>query len=342
MRWWPLRRSLVAAAGAMLLLSLAACAGGGSNASSGGADKVVWYTTFASDDVHPMVAAFNKKYPDIQVEALRLSADKIPQRVLTEQRGGKYNADVISGESVYVSQLVSAQALMPYNAPQEAPLPTSLDLPDGYRTVIYANTTVIAYNPAALKAHHLKPPTSWQDLTKPEWKGRFSIDPGAVNFYQSMIASMGHDDALKLIQALGANSPRLVESHTLALTQVQAGEPLATATAYGYKAAKLKRKTPDRVEFVNTKPLPTSLTLIDLAKKAPHEKAAKVFLDWMESKEGQKAVVDVTNHVSLRDDVGNDPTVWDPSKWPPAWVGPASPSQYNTLVSEYKEALHAS
>jgi iron(III) transport system substrate-binding protein len=125
MRWWPLRRSLVAAAGAMLLLSLAACAGGGSNASSGGADKVVWYTTFASDDVHPMVAAFNKKYPDIQVEALRLSADKIPQRVLTEQRGGKYNADVISGESVYVSQLVSASTCRTATAPSSTRTPRS-------------------------------------------------------------------------------------------------------------------------------------------------------------------------------------------------------------------------
>src|SRR5690242_9909025 len=43
--------------------------------------SLTWYTTFADDDVQPMVAAFNKTYPNIKVNALRLSADKIPQRI---------------------------------------------------------------------------------------------------------------------------------------------------------------------------------------------------------------------------------------------------------------------
>lgn len=357
---WPRRQSLASAAGALLLLTIAACGGSGGSSSSGGTDvskpqteqqlapaankegKLVWYTTFASDDVAPFIAEFNKKYPKIKIEALRLSADKIPQRVITEQRGGKYNADVVSGESVYTSQLINSHALSPYDPPEAAPLPKGLKLPDGYRSVVYANTTVLAYNPTALKKRHLAPPRSWQDLTSPQWKGQFSIDPGAVNFYQSLVGTMGHAKALKLIQALGNNSPRLVESHTLALTQVQAGEPLATATAYGYKAAKEKKKTPDSLEFVNSKPLPTSLTLIDVAKNPPHPNAAKLFLDWMESKEGQDAIIEQTNHVSLRSDAENDPTVWNPSKWPPSWAGAISASEYNTLVNEYKQALHAS
>lgn len=352
------RRSLTPMAGAFLVVILAACGGGagGGSAAPTTADpsdtkalaaaaakegKLVYYTTFASDDVNPMIQAFNKVYPKVKVEALRLSADKIPQRVITEQRGGKFNADVISGESVYTSQLIHAGALQPYKPPDEAPLPSSLDLPAEYPGVIYANTTVIAYNPTALKAHHLAPPKTWQDLTKPEWKGHFSIDPGAVNFYQSLITWQGHDKALKLIQGLGANNPSLVESHTQAVTQVQSGEPLATATAYGYKAAKLAKKTPDQLTFVNNNPLPTSLTLLDIAKNSPHPNAARLFINWTESKEGQQAISDITNHVSLRNDVSNDKTVWDEGKWPPAWVGAATPDTYNKYVEEYKQALNA-
>lgn len=352
------RWSLAWTAGALLVVTLAACGGGGSGGGAGNAatgaksgkelqaaaakeGKLVYYTTFASDDVDPMIKGFNKRYPKVKVEPLRLSADKIPQRVITEQRGGKFNADVISGESVYLSQLVHAGALQPYDPPDRQPLPGNLKLQDGYQGVIYTNTTVIAYNPTALKAHHLDPPTSWQDLTKPEWKGHFSIDPSAVNFYQSLIASKGHDKALELVKALGRNSPRLVESHTLAVTQVQAGEPLATATAYGYKAATLKRETPKRLDFVNVTPLPASITMIDIAKNAPHPNAAKLFIDWIVSKEGQQAIIDITNHVSLRDDVDNDTTVWNPQKWEPAWVGAASPKEYNKYVKEYQKALHA-
>jgi iron(III) transport system substrate-binding protein len=352
------RRLPLASASVMALLLAAACGSSGPTSNNNASSKpqtqqellaaanregtVVWYTTFSSSDVAPMIAAFSKVYPKVKVQALRLSADQLPARVITEQRGGKYNADVVSGDTVYVSELIYANALAPYKAPDEAAFPAGLKLPTGYPGVVYVNTTVIAYNPAALKAHHIPVPKTFQDLTKPQWKGNFSIDPGAVNLYQALISSMGHTKALALIRALGNNSPRLAASHTLALTQVQSGEPMATATAYGYLAARLKKKTPGQIAFVNTNPLPTSLTLIDPAKNAPHPNAARLFIDWMESKTGQAAIVDVTKHLSLRNDVGNSPTVWDPSMWPPTWVGALPSAEYNTDASEYTQALHAS
>jgi iron(III) transport system substrate-binding protein len=304
--------------------------------------SLTWYTTFADDDVQPIVAAFNKAYPKVKVNSLRLSADKIPQRILTEQRGGKHNADVVSGDSPQLAQLLQAGALQPYTPKDIAPLPSGLDLPEGYEGVVYIVTTAVGYNPKQVKQKGLPAPKSWEDLTKPAWKGQFSIDPGAVNWYDSLVQSMGHDKALDLLKRLGANSPVFVESHTQALTQVQAGEPIAAATIYGYKASSLKEKTPDSVEFVNSNPLPASLTLVDVVKDAPHPAAARLFEDWIVSKEGQTAVVDITNHTSIRPDVKNDPTVWDETKWPAAWGKPNLPAaEYNTELSEMKSALKA-
>lgn len=346
-----------------LALSLAACGGSGTgdkSASSSSASSLdsmstadlakqatkegslTWYTTFASDDVTPMVAAFNKEYPGIKVNAVRLSADKIPARLLTEQKGGKFNADVVSGDSPQLAQVLQAGGLQPYTPKDLPPLPGGLSLPQGYQGVVYVVTTVIAWNPTVLKQKGVAAPTSWEDLTKPEWKGKFSIDPGAVNWYDSLIKSMGHDKAKSLLEGLGANSPVFVESHTQALTQVQAGEPMGAATAYGYKASKSKKKTPDTVDFVNDKSLPSSLNLIDVVKNPPHPAAARLFDDWMVSKAGQDAVVDVTNHTSVRTDVKNDSKVWDPTKWQPAWGDPVlSADTYNSELNEMKTALHA-
>jgi iron(III) transport system substrate-binding protein len=347
-----------------LTVSLAACgssASGGGSASSSSAGSsldsmsttelaaqakkegsLTWYTTFADEDVKPMVDAFNKDYPGITVNSVRLSADKIPPRLLTEQRGGKYNADVVSGDSPQIAQVLQAGGLQPYTPKDLPPLPAGLSLPKGYEGVVYIVTTVLAYNPTVLSQKGVQPPTSWDDLTKPEWKGQFSIDPGAVNWYDSLIKSMGHDKALKLVQSLGNNQPVFVESHTQALTQVQAGEPMGAATAYAYKASSLKQKTPDQVEFVNDDPLSSSLNLIDVVKNPPHPAAARLFDDWMVSQAGQKAVVDITNHTSIRTDVTNDATVWDPNKWKPAWGDPVlSSDTYNKELSEFKEALHA-
>ena len=304
--------------------------------------SVTWYTTFASDDVRPMVKAFNKQYPNVKVNPLRLSADKIPPRVITEQRGGKYNADVVSGDSPQVAQLLQAGALQPYTPKDLAPLPGGLNLPQGYEGVVYIVTTVVAYNPAVVKQKHLPVPASWEDLTKPQWKGQFSIDPGADNWYDSLIKEMGHDKALALLKRLGDNKPVFVESHTQALTQVQAGEPAGAATAYGYKAASLKKKTPQSIAFVNANPLPASLTLIDVVKNSPHPAAARLFEDWMVSKQGQAAVVSITNHTSIRNDVDNDPKVWNPSQWKPACGDPnLSSAQYDKELHEMKSALHA-
>jgi iron(III) transport system substrate-binding protein len=304
--------------------------------------SLTWYTTFADDDVQPLVAAFNKEYPNVKVNALRLSADKIPPRVITEQRGQKFNADVVSGDSPQVAQLLQAGALQPYTPKDISPLPAGLKLPTGYEGIVYVVTTVIAYNPTVVKQKGLPVPKSWEDLANPAWKGQFSIDPGAVNWYDSLVQQMGHDKAVALLKSLGDNKPVFVESHTQALTQVQAGEPAGAATAYGYKASSLKKKTPDTVEFVNGNPLPSSLTLIDVVKKSPHAAAARLFVDWMVSKAGQQAVVDITNHTSIRPDVKNDPKVWDETKWPAAWGEPNLPSaEYNKELAEMKSALQA-
>src|SRR5256885_2372905 len=106
--------------------------------------SVTWYTTFADTDVEPIVAAFNKVYPGVKVNALRLSADKIPARIITEQRGQKYNADVVSGDSPQVAQLLQAKALQPYTPKDSTKLPAGLDMPKGYEGIVYIVTTAIA------------------------------------------------------------------------------------------------------------------------------------------------------------------------------------------------------
>lgn len=303
---------------------------------------VTWYTTFSSDDVDPMIAAFHKDYPKIKVNALRLSADQIPPKIITEQKGRQYTADVVSGDSPQVAQLAQAKVLQPYTPPHQSPLPAGLSLPKGYEGVVYVNTTSVAWNPTIVKQKNLPVPTGVETFTDPAWKGRFSIDPSAVNWYDSLVKAMGHDKALELIKKLGDNSPVFVESHTEALTKVAAGEPAGAATIYGYKASKMMKKTPKQVAFVNPNPIPASLNLIDVVANAPHPAAARIFTDWMVSKDGQAEVVDQTNHTSIRNDVTNDPQVWDEAKWPAAWGEPMLPSaDYNSELAEFQKALHA-
>lgn len=359
MRARTVRRILVPLSALGLAVSVAACGSSSTSNSTSSAipsststadlaananseGQLNWYTTFASSDVQPIIAAFNKAYPKIKVNALRLSASQIPPKIITEQRGHQFTADIVSGDSPQIAQLIQADALQPYTSPNETPLPQGLSLQAGFQTVVYAVTTVVAWNPTVVKQQGLPVPTGIQTFTNPAWKGKFSIDPSAVNWYDSLIKIMGHQKALALVQKLGDNNPVLVESHTEALTDVQAGEPVGAVTAYGYKASSMEKKTPAEVSFLNPNPLPSSLNLIDIVAHAPHPAAARVFVNWMVSQAGQTAVIDQTNHTSIRSDVTNDPKVWDPAKWTPAWGNPMLPSStYNSELSELGQALHA-
>lgn len=355
-----LQRAAFPLAALGLAMSLAACGSSSSaGTSSSGADynnmsiadlasaansegHVTWYTTFSSDDVDPVIKDFNKTYPNIKIDALRLSADQIPPKIITEQKGHQYTADVVSGDSPQVAQLIQAKALQPYTPPDQTPLPKGLSLPQGYEGVVYVNTTPIAWNPTVVAKKHLPVPTSIETFTDPAWKGQFSIDPTAINWYDSLVKSMGHDQALALVQKLGNNDPVFVESHTEAMTDVQSGEPAGAATVYGYMAAAMKKDTPSQIEFLNPNPLASSLNLTDLVANAPHPAAARIFDDWLVSKEGQQAIVTETNHTTIRPDVKNDATVWNPTKWAPAWGDPMLDSAtYNSELAEYDQALHA-
>ncbi len=354
-------RMRAAAVIVVLGLGLTACGSGGSG-SAGGSDTATYdsmtttqlaaqaakegtvnfYTTFSSDSVTDLVKAFNETYPKIKINVLRLSPEDILPKISTEQRAGTFNADLVSGESTQIGQLKTTGALAPYTPKDEIALPVGLTLPKGFTGVAYITTTVIAYNPKVVAKKRLPVPTGYEDLTDPRWKGQFSLDPSATNWYDTLIQTMGHDKAYDLLKRLGANKPRLAESHTLAVSQVQAGEPAATATAYGYRVASEMDKTPGTLALVNTNPLSTALNLVDVVRKAPHPAAARLLEDWLVSKPGQQSIAKATGQISLRPDVANNPNAWNPAKWKSAYATPILPSdQYNTEVNEMRTALNA-
>lgn len=355
MRWIRCsRRVCGAAAGAVVVLLLSACGGG---AGSGGQDvspksgqelvaaankegAVVFYNSFVETQTAAVIAAFNKKYPSIKVNSVVPGSQMVP-RITTEQRGGKYSVDVISGSSQDFAALYSEGAVTKYDAP-DAPSVPGVSLPSGYRNVVYLKSTVIAWNPTALGRAGLRPPASWEDLTKPEWKGKFSVVANAsgLDFYLSLITWLGHDKALDLVKRLGANSPILATSHTQATTAVQAGEPVATATAYNYLTSQFKKSNPKTMDFVDTDPLLTTINPVVLAKNPPHPNAARVFIDWLMSDDGQNSVVTATGHAAMGATTKNNPTVWNPDKWKPAFADPAvTADQYNQYTTEYEKAL---
>jgi len=295
---------------------------------------VVWYATMNTKDLDATAAEFMRTHPGITVQALRLGSSQLPARVVTEQRGGKFNADVISGDDFQVSQLVDVGAFDKFPQPDAAQFIKGTVDPNGYWTNLYQNTTVIAWNPSRLAADHLKAPASFADFAKPEWKGKFGFDTGALNWYMGVLQ---HDKSggPDLAKHVADNAPVKTVGHTQTMEQLETGEFDATPTVYGYYV-QAEKKAGKAIEFANPDPLFLTLTPVGLAKNAPHPNAAKVLISWLTSKEGQTYIVTRGGgEISSRTDVKNDPAIWD-GKRPYIVIDTPSSAQYNDLEHQFR------
>jgi iron(III) transport system substrate-binding protein len=295
---------------------------------------VVWYATMNTKDLDETAAEFMRLHPAIKVEALRLGSSQLPARVVTEQRGGKFNADVISGDDFQFAQLVAIGAIDKLPQPEASSFLKGTVDPNGFWTNLYQNTTVIAWNPQRLAADHLKPPTSNADFAKPEWKGKFGFDTGALNFYLGLLQ---HDKTggADLAKKIADNAPVKTTGHTQTVASLETGEFDATPTAYGYLADQDK-KAGKSVDYVNPTPLLVSLNPVGLAKNAPHPNAARVLIAWLTSKEGQTYLASRGGgEVSSRTDVKSNAAVFDP-KQPYFFLDAPTASEYNDLEHQFR------
>jgi iron(III) transport system substrate-binding protein len=296
---------------------------------------VVWYTSTDTKALAGLVAKFEASHPGITLQTLQLSSNLIPARILTEQRGNHYNADLTNGDNIPMGQLKAAGALQPYKAPDpEKFVKGALD-PNDYLHTVYMATTVLAWNPKKLAADGLKPPASLADLAKPEWRGKIGIDSTAYNWYMGVLETM--PNAQEFLKAIVANKPFLTQGHTNTVTQLESGEFDVTPTAYGYLADE-DHVAGRNVDYLIPKPLLVDLGPLCLVKNAPHPNAAHVLLDWLLSKDGQQAFVDLSGRPSMRTDVKNRPGVYNPSMQIHI-VSTPDPAKYNTLVADYKALL---
>jgi iron(III) transport system substrate-binding protein len=298
---------------------------------------VVWYATMNTQDMDATAGEFMRTHPGIVIQSLRLGSSQLPARVATEQRGGKFNADVISGDEVQVNQLVEAGAFDKYLPSDTRKFIKGAVDPNGYWTSLYQNTTVIAWNPQRLAADHLKPPASFADFAKPEWKGKFGFDTGAVNFYLGLLQSDKNGGA-DLAARIANNAPVKTSGHTQTVASLETGEFDATPTAYGYLAYQEKHDGKP-IDFRNPEPLFVTLNPIGLAKNAPHPNAARVFIDWITSKDGQVYLsTQGGGEASSRTDVQNNPAVFDP-KHPFIVLDIPNSAQYNDLEQHFRVLL---
>ena len=261
------------------------------------AGELVIYSAHGDDVYGPLVAAFEERNPDIDVQVIIGQTGPLYQRVRAETSNPA--ADVQWGGSIG-SYEQFADLYQPYESPEAGGLrlsdPNNLWFPfTMFAQPLMVNTDLVS------QADY---PTSVKDVLGAKWE-----DLGGVVLADPNHSGTGHTIVSGLASGLGwefmtdvINSVRVTQGSSPMFEAVRDGE-----AALGWVNEDLGGKWMDAGLPVHMIYPPDGVTIqvdgLAIIKGAPHLPEARAFVDFIISAEGQAIASKVVNRRSVRGDV---------------------------------------
>jgi len=107
--------------------------------------KAIVYGNISADHLERLRIDFDKRY-GVKLDGYRAAGERVANRLLTEARSGKLDADVMAPSNEHIPTLIKAGVAGRYNSPERAAFPDSHKDRLGYWTAYDYNVAVIAYN----------------------------------------------------------------------------------------------------------------------------------------------------------------------------------------------------
>jgi iron(III) transport system substrate-binding protein len=254
--------------------------------------KVVWYTTLiVNQAIRPLKAAFEKKYPGIELQYSRADETPTAAKILEEGVAGRVQADVFDGITNMIP-LKRARLLAAYAPAAASQYPPELKDAEGYwnALLLYVftpgiNTTLVPKDRA---------PRTYQDLLDPQWKGKMAWNPssiaGALGFVGNILISKGDERGMDYLRALAGQKIVNVEASARAiLDQVIAGEYAIGLMSFNHHTVISAQKGAP-TDWLKLEPVPVAFDAAGILKDAPHPNAARLLIEFLTSDEGQVAL----------------------------------------------------
>ncbi|WP_425356475.1 ABC transporter substrate-binding protein [Xaviernesmea rhizosphaerae] len=263
-------------------------------------EKLVLYTSQPNTDAQQTADAFMAKHPGIKVEWVRDGTPKIIARLRAEIEAGQPQPDLLLiADVVTMEGLKKEGRLMAYPGADTAAFdPAIMDRDKTYFSTKLITTGII-YN---TKAPFV--PKSWQDLTDAKARGLIAM-PSPLASGAALIHAVTLTENLPggwdYIKALGANQAQASGGNGDVLKAVSGGDKL-----YGmivdFMAIREKAKGAP-VDFVFPAEGVSAVTEpVAILKTAKNPEAAKAFVDFLLSPEGQALEVS-QGYIPARNDV---------------------------------------
>ena len=263
-------------------------------------ETLLIYTSTPVEIMTRFEQLFEAKYSDIDLQVFRSGTGTIASKIAAERAAGRIMADLIwVAEYTYLEQLKAEGLLYKYESPEAKNIPALLIDPDGYYYGARIFAMVIAYNTNLVK----DPPRKWTDLLDPQWKGQIIVaNPTYSGSIAIAAAVLGLNYGLDFFRGLAANETTVVQGNSQVVTEVAAGAYKVGLTLDNMVRDLQAQGSPIGLVYAEDGPifLPSPIAIFSTSQ---HLEAAKKFVDFVLSAEGQRALVEIGRYIPARPDV---------------------------------------
>lgn len=209
------------------------------------AGELTVYTAIEAEDLTRYAAAFNVDNPDIKINWVRDSTGIMTAKLLAEKNNPQ--ADVVWGLAATSLLLMKSEGMLEGYAPKgvEKLDPKFVDKssPPTW-TGMDAWVASVCFNTVEGAKHDLSVPTSWQDLTKAEYKGHLIMpnpNSSGTGFLDvsSWLQMFGETDGWAFMDSLHENMASYTHSGSKPCKLAAAGE-IPIGISFAFRGAKSK------------------------------------------------------------------------------------------------------
>jgi iron(III) transport system substrate-binding protein len=246
--------------------------------------NVVFYTSMDAGDARSLTQAFQKKYPGIKTDFYRAGREAVFSRFSLEQKAGRFVTDIVSVGEFHILEMKKQGLITRYLSPEMQAFGPEFKDPQGYWTCVYLTVAVLAYNTRRVKPDEV--PRRYEDLLSPKWKSRMALDANEERWVPGLMQTMGRGKTVSFLKALAQQDIYIRRGRSLLTQLLLAGEFDVQIVAYWHEVNRLMRdKAP--IGWVGMEPAISGAPQISMVSKAPHPNAARLFIDFVISAEGQ-------------------------------------------------------
>jgi spermidine/putrescine-binding protein len=244
-------------------------------------------------NIRASVKAFVKKYPFINLHIEEITGTDAARRNILEIKSGMARDwDIVHLSTDFYNEYLPYLWKMDILGMAEQGIlqipPAMID--PKHRNVVgyYSRFQVTAYNKNLVPAE--KVPKLWEDILKPEFKGRkFAADIRPTEI-AALVPAWGLEKTLDFARKVAAQEPIWVRGGSRTITAIIAGEiPMMIGPNF-HTTKRAQGKDPSgALQYIALEPVPVRLSLeeaIQAGAQNPH--AALLWLEWMAGPEAQK------------------------------------------------------